>query len=113
MTDFINGFSLFCEKKGMCSFMYRFLIIHVNVNLVQFASYFEILFQMNERFEASTDAKSQLKFLEELDKLEKKRHDDQEWEKIMKAAKVRLEILVSGIDENTKTCWSLKSMLFT
>lgn len=48
---------------------------------------------MNERFEASTDAKSQLKFLEELDKLEKKRHDDQEWEKIMKAAKVRLEIL--------------------
>lgn len=77
----------------MCSFMYRFLIIHVNVNLVQFASHFEILFQMNERFEASTDAKSQLKFLEELDKLEKKRHDDQEWEKIMKAAKVRLEIL--------------------
>lgn len=73
--------------------MYRFLIIHVNVNLVQFASYFEIFFQMNERFEASTDAKSQLKFLEELDKLEKKRHDDQEWEKIMKAAKVRLEIL--------------------
>lgn len=94
MTDFINGFSLFCEKKkSMCSFMYRFLIIHVNVNLVQFASHFEILFQMNERFEASTDAKSQLKFLEELDKLEKKRHDDQEWEKIMKAAKVRLEIL--------------------
>lgn len=43
---------------------------------------------MNERFEPSTDAKSQLKFLEELDKLEKKRHDDQEWEKIMKAAKV-------------------------
>lgn len=77
----------------MCSFVYRCLIIHVNVNLIQFASNFEILFQMNERFEASTDAKSQLKFLEELDKLEKKRHDDQEWEKIMKAAKVRLEIL--------------------
>lgn len=48
---------------------------------------------MNERFEASTDAKSQLKFLEELDKMEKKRHDDQEWEKIMKAAKVSLEII--------------------
>lgn len=72
----------------MCSFtcMYRCLIILVN--LVQFASHLEILFQMNERFEASTDAKSQLKFLEELDKMEKKRHDDQEWEKIMKAAKV-------------------------
>lgn len=55
---------------------------------MQFASHLEILFQMNERFEASTDAKSQLKFLEELDKMEKKRHDDQEWEKIMKAAKV-------------------------
>lgn len=76
-----------CRKnKSMCSFMYRCLIILVN--LVQFASHLEILFQMNERFEASTDAKSQLKFLEELDKLEKKRHDDQEWEKIMKAAKV-------------------------
>lgn len=70
----------------MCSFMYRCLIILVN--LVRFASHLEILFQMNERFEASTDAKSQLKFLEELDKMEKKRHDDQEWEKIMKAAKV-------------------------
>uniref|UniRef100_K1RCI1 Transcription initiation factor TFIID subunit 4 n=2 Tax=Magallana TaxID=2171616 RepID=K1RCI1_MAGGI len=47
------------------------------------------IYKMNERFEASTDAKSQLKFLEELDKMEKKRHDDQEWEKIMKAAKSR------------------------
>lgn len=85
VTGYINGFH--CKrKKCMCSFMYRCLIILVN--LVQFASHLEILFQMNERFEASTDAKSQLKFLEELDKLEKKRHDDQEWEKIMKAAKV-------------------------
>lgn len=43
---------------------------------------------MNDRFESSTDVKSQLKFIEELDKLEKKRHEEQEWEKIMKAAKV-------------------------
>ncbi|XP_061189986.1 transcription initiation factor TFIID subunit 4-like isoform X2 [Saccostrea echinata] len=47
------------------------------------------IYKMNDKFEASNDAKSQLKFLEELDKLEKKRHDDQEWEKIMKAAKSR------------------------
>ena len=44
---------------------------------------------MNEKFEASSDVKSQLKFIEELDKIEKKRHEEQEWEKIMKAAKVR------------------------
>ena len=43
---------------------------------------------MNEKFEASSDVKSQLKFIEELDKIEKKRHEEQEWEKIMKAAKV-------------------------
>lgn len=78
-----------CRKnKSMCSFMYMYRCLIILVNLVQFTSHFDILFQMNERFEASTDAKSQLKFLEELDKMEKKRHDDQEWEKIMKAAKV-------------------------
>ena len=47
---------------------------------------------MNEKFEASSDVKSQLKFIEELDKIEKKRHEEQEWEKIMKAAKVRYVI---------------------
>ena len=43
---------------------------------------------MNEKFESTKDVKSQMKFVEELDKLEKKRHEEQEWEKIMKAAKV-------------------------
>lgn len=48
---------------------------------------------MNEKFEPSSDVKSQLKFIEELDKIEKKRHEEQEWEKIMKAAKVMLMII--------------------
>ncbi|XP_071175731.1 transcription initiation factor TFIID subunit 4-like isoform X1 [Mytilus edulis] len=47
------------------------------------------IYKMNEKFEPSSDVKSQLKFIEELDKIEKKRHEEQEWEKIMKAAKSR------------------------
>ncbi|XP_069113010.1 transcription initiation factor TFIID subunit 4-like [Argopecten irradians] len=47
------------------------------------------IYKMNDRFEVTKDVKSQLKFIEELDKLEKKRHEEQEWEKIMKAAKSR------------------------
>ncbi|XP_021352756.1 transcription initiation factor TFIID subunit 4-like [Mizuhopecten yessoensis] len=47
------------------------------------------IYKMNDRFELTKDGKSQLKFIEELDKLEKKRHEEQEWEKIMKAAKSR------------------------
>lgn len=58
----------------MCFFMYRCLIIFVN--FVQFVSYFEIFFQMNERFEVFIDVKLQFKFFEELDKMEKKRYDD-------------------------------------
>ncbi|KAJ8302913.1 hypothetical protein KUTeg_019309 [Tegillarca granosa] len=48
-----------------------------------------LLFQMNDKFEITKDVKSQLKFLDELDKLEKKRHEEQEWEKIMKAARLQ------------------------
>ena len=43
---------------------------------------------MDNRYEITQDVRSQIKFLDELDKLEKKRHFEQEREILMKAAKV-------------------------
>ena len=45
--------------------------------------------QTNDSYEMTSDVKSQIKFLEELDKLEKKKKDEAEREKLMKAAKSR------------------------
>jgi transcription initiation factor TFIID subunit 4 len=45
---------------------------------------------MNEKFESTLDVRAQLKFLEELDVLERKRHDEQEKEMLRRAAKVCL-----------------------
>ncbi len=41
----------------------------------------------------TNDVKSQIKFIEELDKIEKKKKDEAEREKLMKAAKVDLFLL--------------------
>ena len=43
---------------------------------------------MDTRFEVASETKQKLKFLEELDKLEKKRHEEQEREKLLRAIKV-------------------------
>ena len=45
--------------------------------------------QSDGRLEVITDVKSQLKFLSDLDRLEKERQDEQERERLLKAAKSR------------------------
>lgn len=45
--------------------------------------------QSDPRYETTQDIRGQIKFLEELDRLEKKRHEEQEREMLMRAAKVR------------------------
>ena len=45
--------------------------------------------QVDKRFDPTQDAKTQMKFLEELDKLEQKKHSDSEREVLLKAAKSR------------------------
>ncbi|XP_064640682.1 transcription initiation factor TFIID subunit 4-like [Lineus longissimus] len=47
------------------------------------------LHKMDQRFEATDESRLQMKFLEELDKLEKKRHEDSEREILLRAAKSR------------------------
>lgn len=46
---------------------------------------------MDSRYEVESETKLKLKFLEELDKLEKKRHEEQEREKLLRAIKVKLK----------------------
>uniref|UniRef100_A0A2C9K2Y9 TAFH domain-containing protein n=1 Tax=Biomphalaria glabrata TaxID=6526 RepID=A0A2C9K2Y9_BIOGL len=47
------------------------------------------IYKMDSRYEVESENKQKLKFLEELDKLEKKRHEEQEREKLLRAMKSR------------------------
>ena len=62
----------------------------------------------------TNDVKSQIKFIEELDKIEKKKKDDAEREKLMKAAKSRSKgedtelIKMKQKAKEVKTCDNFK-----
>ncbi|ESO96586.1 hypothetical protein LOTGIDRAFT_143961, partial [Lottia gigantea] len=47
------------------------------------------IYKMDKRYEVTNDVRTQLKFLEEIDKLEKKRHEEQEREILLRAIKSR------------------------
>ena len=48
-----------------------------------------ILVQVDPRYEMTSDVRGQIKFLEELDKAEQKRHEEAEREILLRAAKSR------------------------
>lgn len=52
--------------------------------------------QGSENYILSTDTRSQLKFLEKLDQLEKQRKDLEEREMLLKAAKVKPRVIFLG-----------------
>ncbi|CAG5132758.1 unnamed protein product [Candidula unifasciata] len=58
-------------------------------NLSTIAEHRVEMYKFDNRYEAASDTKHKLKFLEELDKLERKRHEEQEREKLLRAIKSR------------------------
>lgn len=55
--------------------------------------------QDEERYEQTSDVRSQLRFFEQLERLEKQRKDEQEREMLLKAAKVRTRFCVHLSEE--------------
>lgn len=62
-----------------------------------------LCFKTNDSYEMTNDVKSQIRFIEELDKIEKKKKDEAEREKLMKAAKVswfrKADIVSIGLEK--------------
>lgn len=60
-----------------------------------------LLLQDDEWYEQATDVRSQLKFFEQLERLEKQRKDEQEREILLKAAKVFFTLLTNWQSSNS------------
>ena len=64
-------------------------------------------FKSDQRYETTAEVRGQLRFLEELDKLEKKRHEEVEREVLLRAAKVNNMTYLCYISisiESTRSC---------
>ena len=57
--------------------------------LTNYISKQNYVFQADPRYEVTQDVRGQLKFLEELDRVERKKHEEQERETLMRLAKSR------------------------
>ncbi len=73
----------------MCKLSIFQLCLNFKTTLVEHSIRLECnISQTDQRYEVSSEVRGQIKFLEELDKLEKKRHEDAEREVLLRAAKV-------------------------
>ena len=67
-----------------------------NIELFWVIFFFGVNFEMLDvlgNYEVTQDIKQQLRFLEDLDKMEKKRHEEAERELLLRAAKSRYDCL--------------------
>lgn len=62
----------------------------------------------DSRYEQVEDVRSQLKFFEQLDQLEKQKKEEQEREILMKAAKVSIHTHTNTLRKNSSTATSKK-----